>query len=420
MLASSLTGSGLAAGLGTECCLDLEQRIEELEAAVVRRGTRKVELKISGVVNRAVLFWNDGFQRDAYIVDPTVDNSSFKFEGEAKLRDGLKVGFLLKIDAYIAASEEVDQLNPLGEGQTFKTDRSFVYVEHDRTGRLALGRQNSASRGIDNIELTGAETTDAEIPDWMGAFFLRTRSGELLSDLTWGDFVLGKFAGVKGEFVTYTSPTLQGFQASAAWGENDYWDAALRYRAEWNKTFRIRAGVGYFSNTEEKRPENLRDTGWGGSVAALHIPSGINIAYNHGRMKHTDRCNERGEVSGACRGADVFHYVRGGILQKYFEIGPTALYGERYWGNSHNRDSGADLVGALALDPVLTPTELSASQASVWGFGITQRIDAAAMHLYAGYRHHELEVDLVTAAGRVADKGLKPFDLIFTGVRIEF
>ena len=137
-------------------------------------------------------------------------------------------------------------------------------------------------------------------------------------------------------------------------------------------------------------------------------------------MKHTDRCNERGEVSGACRGADVFHYVRGGILQKYFEIGPTALYGERYWGNSHNRDSGADLVGALALDPVLTPTELSASQASVWGFGITQRIDAAAMHLYAGYRHHELEVDLVTAAGRVADKGLKPFDLIFTGVRIEF
>ena len=411
---------GHAADLGTSCCLDLEQRLEELEATVARRGNRKIQLKISGVVNRAVLFWNDGFQRDAYVVDPNVDNTSFKFEGEAKIRDGLKAGFLYKIDAYIAPSEEVGQFRARGDGQTVKADRAFVYLEHNLIGRVGLGRQNSASRGIDNMELTSAETTDAEIPDWMGGFLLRTRSGELLPDLTWGDFVLGKFAGIKGELATFTSPTLMGFQVSAATGEDNFWDAALRYRAEWDKTYKVRAGIGYFANTEEKNSEHLRDTGWGGSIAVMHIPSGINIAYNHGRMEHTDLCKERGAVTGSCRGADVFHYVRGGVFRTFNVLGPTSLYGEGYWGTSHNRDSKSDIVGALALSPVGAPTELLSSSSNAWGFGITQYIDAAAMQVYAGYRHHELDVNLVTATGQVADKGLKPFDLIFTGIRIEF
>ena len=46
-----------AADLGGDCCADLEERIAELEATTVRKGNRVMSLKLSGHVNRAVLWW---------------------------------------------------------------------------------------------------------------------------------------------------------------------------------------------------------------------------------------------------------------------------------------------------------------------------------------------------------------------------
>ena len=49
-----------AADLGGDCCADLEERIAELEATTARKGNRKVKLEISGHVNEALIFWDDG------------------------------------------------------------------------------------------------------------------------------------------------------------------------------------------------------------------------------------------------------------------------------------------------------------------------------------------------------------------------
>ena len=61
-------GSVRAADLGGNCCADLEERIAELEATTVRKGNRKVSLEISGQVNEAVLWWDDGAESNAYVV----------------------------------------------------------------------------------------------------------------------------------------------------------------------------------------------------------------------------------------------------------------------------------------------------------------------------------------------------------------
>ena len=45
-----------AADLGGDCCADLEERVAELEATTVRKGNRKVSVKLSGQVNRAVIW----------------------------------------------------------------------------------------------------------------------------------------------------------------------------------------------------------------------------------------------------------------------------------------------------------------------------------------------------------------------------
>ena len=158
--AFGMSSAAGAADLGANCCSDLDERITELEKTAVRSGNRKIQLQISGTVNRALLYWNDGNKRDVYIVDPAVDNTSFKLDGSAKIGGGWKAGYQLKIEAIVAASDGVDQVKARGEdGEVFKPDRSYFFLDQEKLGRITVGRTNSASRGIDNIELTGAETT---------------------------------------------------------------------------------------------------------------------------------------------------------------------------------------------------------------------------------------------------------------------
>jgi hypothetical protein len=55
----------------------------------------------------------------------------------------------------------------------------------------------------------------------------------------------------------------------------------------------------------------------------------------------------------------------------------------------------------------------------MWGLGIVQEIDAAAMSLWLTYRHHSGDVDL--ARGDVpANVDLEDFDLIKFGALINF
>ena len=90
----ALTGTAArAADLGGDCCADLEERVATLEATTARKGNRKVSLTVSGHVNQALLFWDDGQESDTYVVSNSNDDvAMFRFTGNAKLdRAGLLV-----------------------------------------------------------------------------------------------------------------------------------------------------------------------------------------------------------------------------------------------------------------------------------------------------------------------------------------
>ena len=86
-----------AADLGGNCCADLEERIAELEATTARKGNRKVSLTISGWVNEAVFFWDDGTESNVYVGTNFVEQSRFRVLGEAKINADWSAGYILEI-----------------------------------------------------------------------------------------------------------------------------------------------------------------------------------------------------------------------------------------------------------------------------------------------------------------------------------
>ena len=91
--------SAKAADLGGDCCADLEERVAELEATTARKGNRKMSLTITGQVNRAVLWWDDGQVSNAYYgLDNTNSSSRFGFLGSARVNPSVSMGFEIMIE----------------------------------------------------------------------------------------------------------------------------------------------------------------------------------------------------------------------------------------------------------------------------------------------------------------------------------
>ena len=80
-----------------DCCIDLDQRIDELEALTARKGTRKVSLTVSGWVNEAMFAWDDGVTSDIYIGTNFVEQSRFRFAGDAKINKEWSAGYILEV-----------------------------------------------------------------------------------------------------------------------------------------------------------------------------------------------------------------------------------------------------------------------------------------------------------------------------------
>ena len=116
----ALATTASAADLGGNCCADLEERIAELEATTARKGNRKVSLNIAGQVNKAVLFWDDGTETNAYVVGKKNDQTNISFTGDADIGNGWSAGYDLTLRLRDNLSDDVDQDNDNGGGDNFQ------------------------------------------------------------------------------------------------------------------------------------------------------------------------------------------------------------------------------------------------------------------------------------------------------------
>ena len=188
-------------------------------------------------------------------------------------------------------------------------------------------------------------------------------------------------------FVT-TRRSFGGFSVSASWGEDDFWDVAARYAGEW-ADFKI-AAAGAFSHVSDFSnagvpisisPNTAQQAGSDYFQAGLyieHIPTGL---FAYGAYGHLDP-NLNGIES------NNTWYGKAGIRQRWTPLGHTVLYGEYL--RAENNDAAFSTDASFDLTTGKNTAGLNAfgeTDVKVWGLGVVQEIDAAAMSVWVKYRH---------------------------------
>jgi hypothetical protein len=174
---------------------------------------------------------------------------------------------------------------------------------------------------------------------------------------------------------------------------------ALRYAGEFSG-FRVAAGIGYIDNGSGANEVSKDDSNgpfpsvWKGSASVLHVASGLFLT-----GAYVDRDND---VSG--RPNTTLWYVQGGIAKNWTGLGNTVLYGE--WAEVNDGGIGT-AAGNLA--------NADSTEANMWGIGVVQHIDAAAMELYLSYRQYSGSADGIANGDNIDD-----FNVVVGGARVRF
>ena len=424
LYAVSISGAH-AADLGSACCADLEARISELEQTAAHSGNRKVSLTVSGQINKYLLSWDDGFERNTYGSDNRNDPSAIGFDGEAKISADVKAGSEILIRVPVDFSERVDQNTANGEGG-FEVRLSNVWLESTALGKVTLGKAARVSDGGPETDLSQAEMVEyAGVHDPIGNFRLRRADGAL-TEVTWGRLI-DDYNGDPANIVRYDTPSLAGFVASVSWGEDDVRDAGVTYSYD-GHGLKFEGIITYAEVVVDGTDVASRvdeDT-WVGSASILHEATGLNFSLAAGSRTFNLAAVDIDGVSRLPDDAD-FVYLKAGWLANLNTLGPTAFYGEYALFKDYiSAGLEAGPLASLASGPAGctvagTACRATGSTADVWGVGVVQNVEAAGLQLYLGYRFHSADVDLVDRAGAAAGAvALEDFQTVISGAKISF
>jgi predicted porin len=385
-------------GIGGNCCADLEERVAELEATTARKGNRVVSLTVYGRVTQGILWHDDedGYREGkATIRDDSGSPTLFGFRGEAQIRPDLTAGYVMEFG--VSADNGTD-------GVTIR--HSHAYLDSQTLGRVTIGQASQVTDALYEINLANTVLVPGN---------LNEESSFLNDALT--DPWYYAFDGDRRQGVYYRSPTLAGFVLSAGYSHDsledaekysrgDVWEVALRYAGEFNGV-RVAAGVGY--RHEDYVDDGVFTTGgeadvFLGSASIMHMPTGLFVSGGLAKVEW-----EGGAADGAEQ--DGF-WVMAGIEKNFFGPGTTTLFAE-YGESNTNYDVTVTEEDPDGGDPVTTT--FTVGDGRFWGFGIVQRIDAAATDLFLKYRH--VEVD---GSELVEDGANDSANVVIGGMRIQF
>jgi hypothetical protein len=474
--------SAQAADLGGNCCADLEERVAELEATTARKGNRKVSLQIYGQVSETVMWWNDGAESNAFVLENNNIKNTLGFQGSAKINSDWSAGFKLELQIRAYRSSAASQLAlgasngvsiPAYNTQSVSLRHAYWFMKSNTYGTLTVGRDVDAATGTSSISLVNPDGFAGPAgPGFAnGGFFLRragTTGNAGLSGRTWqstawinnGDGPLPFDYAQTNSGVKYTSPFFlgqtksSGFLLSANWGMDDSWAAALRYVEDFGAV-RVAAGVSYGSfggpdrgfctnptnqasgaapTFADAQSSTLDCNAIQASGSLLHVPTGLFVSGGYAELNNKNAqlsaLNATANQQFGISGKSSFWYVMGGWQAKLNSLGNTIFWGQYVDVSAglNGTNGTASVFGtgdqlSVGLAGVLGATAIIRSaHTTSWGLGVSQEITAAAMTLYAGFHNISTDITLgsTTTTNRAKSNPIDDMQIFYTGATIKF
>ena len=423
----------VAADIGGVCCADLEERIEELEETTARKGNRHVSVAVSGWVNEAIFWWDDGLHDDAYVATNSLEQSRFRFHGEASINKDWSAGYLLEVGVHGAVSNQITQFDSQGaasKGAVITTSRkNYWYLKSKTYGRVSIGKNGTATYHlIDDADATNTrDFADAQAAAVAVTNFTIVSNGVLNpANLRWKQVLRGFDNGTPGQsarrtVVRYDTPDLHGFTFTAAATSDDFWDAKVTFEKDIHD-FKVLATAGYGNSTDDFAPPLGNDTNgtlcggptfgfdceWaGGGATLLHNPTGLYVFGGFGWQRINSLPASIGGV--VPDKTSTTWVIQPGIERKWHPIGTTTIFGEiRRDHPGASLSNGASTFGA---------TSTRGAELHFWATGVVQHVDPAEMDLYAIFRHADGEY-VAGPTGLLTP--IDDFDMLIAGALIKF
>jgi hypothetical protein len=355
---------------------------------VITSSCEMVKVRITGHINRSVIFYDDDFNDGIKHVDNDFSSTRFRWHADAKVNNDIKIGGIMEIQAennsgFTSNLQDVDG----GGDAASLTDRKLEFwVHHNQLGRVYVGKGDPGSNNssLSTAHAGGVANLTAAAFLGVGGLAFKTDGGtcdggsgttcvNLKSAIT-------DFDGLtRQNRIRYDTPVFAGFQARASHTDGGAWDASLWYNGKVFDT-KIKGAIAY-AESSNQATSGINGDQINGSLSMQHS-SGIGVSFAAGYRN----LDTRG--SGADQHDPVMVYFGANFDRKYTELGVTSLSGAYQQTDSLNA---------------------SGDSANAWTLAVVQHIDAAAFEAYAQYVNAEFnrdgttfgDVDAVMIGGRI-------------------
>ncbi len=380
-------------------------RTDQAPIQMVQSGNDKTKLKISGFLNRAMGYYDNGRNSEWKHVDISEAPSRINVSAEASFNKDLKVGAVLEMAIKSNPSDEVDigQIDNSASSVTFNKRKIEVFFNHVKYGMISLGHGETASNYVSGVDLTGTDmfSQGADLASFAGGvrFIRGTIAQESLLPVPGRDQtdsrspdrdrqVVEVWTDIMGarrrDRVRYDTPTYYGFTFSAAHATRDLTDYALRYAGEWSKV-KVAAAFGYahvpfsqyLSNTGTRTVRKGRNE-YGGSVFFL-LPIGISFGGSAAAKDYKDPGRRKGTI---WTGKVGYQHI---FIPNWGNTCFAVTYGQ---GRALFDNTTAAQPSNYTASTFL---EDNSEKVKVYGAYLVQNLDKIASEVFLGVQYHQLK-----------------------------
>ena len=301
---------------------------------LITSSSAKLQVNLSGQIDRLLNFADDGKSTKAYFVDNNISVSRLRLTATGQVTDDFSVGSNIELAVSPNNSSNVTQVNEEGQ-DTFNVRKAEAIFLDKRYGTVSFGKGDPATKDIARLDLSGTDVLAyAMTGDPAGGLFFRTDDGEDLTGVQIKN-VFTDFDSSRQDRIRYDTPTYYGAFASASASANQRWGVAARWAGA-GYGLKATAGVGVQNANATVSGFNVNNV-YAGSASVLHDDTGLSLTYAAGWQDQDD-------------GTGQLQYIKLGWQHGFFEFGKTAFSVDF----GYNKDTPVDgdtgkTIGVVAL-----------------------------------------------------------------------